>query len=607
MAYRFDPYDNSLVVDGFEKGIADSPFDGISDMRNVNIVSVPGEASVNFSTTSITNTNGTGSVVSADAGADTVNITGLGFNLSNAQAVTFSGGSLPAGIVAGTTYWAVLVSGSDYNLYTDFFGLSLLNITGTGTGSVATINMGQPKYFSHMVTPYIDIYFMVDSNGRVWGYQSSFLGNWRFTNNSITGTNGTTRGNGLTSYTPSDSFTTAIGYLFVFRDFQIDYATITSNTSLTWSNGWNPATGTTGNNNYLKNASTGTNNSLVHESTVGPDNKVYYCDANYVGRFYQTAPGTGFDPANTATYTADNTAVLPFTDRAQSLAFLGNNLLVGGLFNVIYPWDTFNQLPQYPLFIAENNIAKMVTVNTNTYIFAGNRGRIYITNGSQASLFKKIPDHISETVEPYFTWGGVTSAKNQLYFGASAVTNAGTSISQYGGLWAIDLDTDAIRLANKLSYATYAGYATAIIHNFATTPAGTGLYVGWNAGSGASPQYGVDTTSSNPYTGSQATIDSDLIPIGTFDKPRDFTRVEYRLTKPMVSGESVTIKYRLDFSQSYTTVLTDSTVGNFSLSGAVNFKNAQWLQLQVVLNSTASSPSYTRLKEIRIKGLAPIQ
>ena len=50
MAYSFDNYDDALVIDGWEKGVADSPHSGLSDMRNINIISVPGESSVNFST-----------------------------------------------------------------------------------------------------------------------------------------------------------------------------------------------------------------------------------------------------------------------------------------------------------------------------------------------------------------------------------------------------------------------------------------------------------------------------------------------------------------------------------------------------------------------------
>ncbi len=229
----------------------------------------------------------------------------------------------------------------------------------------------------------------------------------------------------------------------------------------------------------------------------------------------------------------------------------------------------------------------------------GNRGRIYVTNGSQVQLYKKVPDHISGTVEPYFTWGGATSARNQLYFSLTATNNTGTAINQYGGIWAIDVDTGALRMTNKLSYDTYAGYATAMIAQPQTgTPAGSGMYFGWIDGAGA---FGIDQTSSNPYTGSQTTIDFDLIPIGTYQQPKNFNRIEFKLTKPLVANESVVLNYRLNFSATYEAIPITSVVGQFSANGPINFENAQWLQIQAVQNSTTSSPSYVRLKEIRIK------
>lgn len=594
MAYHIDKSDNSIVIDGFQNGIADSPYDGISDMRNVNIVPVPGEASVNFATSAITQSTYSGNLTSADTGADTVTLTGANFD--SGTAIVFAGGGLPAGITAGTVYWAVFVSSGVYNLYTDYPLASLLNITGAGSGTWATINMGTPKHFAYATGE--QTYWMVDSTGYVWSNARATSNSpfyWTYTGNKI---NNNSNGNGLIYYRGS----TGVGYMFVFSNSSIDY-TPTANASIAWVYQWSPAAGTSGSYNanptaVLKTAS-GINNS--HEGQVAPDNKVYFCDSNWIGRWYQADPAVAFVPTTLTTYIFDQTSVLPFTDTANCIAPLGNNLLIGGKSNIVYPWDTFSPLPAFPILVAESNIVKLVTVNTNTFIFVGNRGRIYYTNGSQAQLYKKMPDHISGTVEPYYTWGGATSSKNQLYFSALVTTNAGSSISQYGGLWAIDLDTKAIRLTNKLSYATYAGYASAIIPNFASAPAGTGLFIGWNSGS----TFGVDTTSSTPYTGSQASIDSDLIPIGTFDKPVDFERMEYKLTRPLVSGESITLYARLIFNTQDTgfgtAILTDSTVGNFSSSASVNFKNAQWLQLKAVLNSTGSSPSYVRLKEIRIK------
>ncbi len=607
MAYFFDSRDRALVINGFQNGIADDPYSGISDMRNVNIISVPGEASVAFSTSKISSPNYSGTMTTSSAVNDTVTLTA---NPEPGQAIQFSVLSdTTKGIALNTTYWVGYVSGGVYKLYSDYPMASLVNITADSlTGTWATVNMGIPKYFAYASREASPSYWMVDSLGQVWSNARTTANSpfyWTYTGNK---TNDNSHGNGIVYYSASDG----TGYVFVFSNSSIDY-TPTATASIAWQYQWSPSAGTVGAysatpTSVLKTSSSATNS---HESIVGTDNRVYYCDSNWVGVWYQTDSTVPFVPTTKATYTFDQFSILPTNDISQCLTQLGTNLLVGGQKNVIYPWDRFSPSNSYPILISESNIQKMVTVNTNTYIFVGNRGRIWVTNGSQAQLYKKIPDHLSGTVEPYFIWGGVTTQKNQLYFSAYCTTNSNTAITQYGGLWAIDLNTSAIRLTNKLSYDTYGGYATAITPNFTVSsspgtnnPSGTGLYIGWNDGSSG---YGIDQTSSSPYTGSQSIIVSELIPIGTFNMPRDFERIEYRLSKPLVSGESINIYARLIYNTSDTgfgsAILTDSTVGNFSGSSPVNFKNAQWLQLKAVLNSTASSPSYVRLTEFRITGL----
>lgn len=611
MAYRIDKFDNSIVIDGFQDGIADSPHQGISNLQNVNIIAVPGEASVGFATTKISApTFASVSVTSVDATNDFIIFTGANAT-EDYQAVSFSavGGGI-GGFVAGTTiYW--LGKGSPFtggtaSLYTDYARTNKVDITGSGTATFSTLNVdfsANQTFIPHRFTqnPINGNEFMVDSIGQVWSNKHTTSGgNWTHTGNQV---DNTASGNGMACLVPFSGASSLNAYIFVFRNGQIDYAK--DDATFAWQYGWRPSLGTTGNSGYL-NTPVGTTNS--HEAMVAPDNRLYYCDANYIGRFYQTSPSTAFDPTNTATYTFDQTALLPATDKAQCLAFLGTNMLIGGLFNVIYPWDRFNTNFNYPILISESNIQKMVTVNTNTFIFAGNRGRVFYTNGSQAQLFKKVPDHLSNTVEPYFQWGGATSSKNQLYFSLKATDNSGNAITTYGGIWAIDLDSRAIRLSNQLSYGTYAGYALTL---FALTPIGSiglgnpsglGILSGWNSGAST---YGIDGGSTAPYTTSVALVESDLIPIGTFEKPRTFGKIEYKLTRPMVSGESISLYTRTQFGTSYVLLQngTDSTVGNFSNIFDTNFANAQWLQIQAVLNSTASSPSYVRLKELRIKGL----
>lgn len=599
IAFHFDSYDQSIVVDSFDQGIADSPFAGISDMRNVNITSVPGEASVNFSTATISPaTVASGTVVSANGSTHYVTYTGAA-GLVNGAAVTFTGGSLPTGLTANQVYWVSSIDGAGagtFQVFSDINTSSLVSISGTGTGTFAVSNMSQPKYFAYDSGN--STYWLVDSAGLVWTNASSGTGAWRYTGNLP---NSVSHGNGLLYYQASDG----TGYIFVFSNSSIDY-TLSANSSISWSYQWRPSAGTVGSWSNTPSAvlNQKTGNSANHEAFVAPDNHAYFCDGNWVDVFFQADVTTPvpFVPTTKSTYTFSQYQLLPSNDLALCLTFLNSSVLVGGQKNIVYVWDRISPLPNTYILFPENSIQKMVTVNTNTFAFVGSRGRIYITNGTNAQLYKKIPDHISGTVEPYFTWGGAAFTKNQLYFGVSATDNAGNPIAQYGGVWAIDMDTDALRLTNQLSYGTYAGLATAVTSNQSGNPAGAGLYVGWQSGTG----FGIDTTVSAPYTGSQASIDSDLIPIGTFRKPRQFTRIEYRLTRPLVSGESISIYYRLVFnaeSTGYTLLFADSTVGNYSSDAPVNFRNAQWVQFQIVMNSTVSSPSYVRVKEIRVTGL----
>ncbi len=580
MAQRQDPSDNSIVIDGFENGIADSPYTGIGDMRNANIISIPGEASVNFATTSLTASSYSGMIVGGgSASSKTFYVSST--TLETGQAVIFSASNFAT---PGDLYWVERINATEFKIHTSPFIWSgnEYATSDTATGTFSTVDMGLPKYFTNDTKN--NKVYMLDSNGRVWG-------NW-----TTTGTTGAfvyvgnkvptayKAGNGLVYYESSDH----TGYVFIFHDSSIDYF-ITTATAPTIEYQWAILAGTVGTYNTsptkVLQTALGTHNS--HEAMVGVDNRVYFCDSNWISVFYQADPaGTAFNPKSIATYTFDTFPLLPFNDTTQCLAQLGSNLLIGGKNNIIYTWNKVDlNYNGQPILLAESNIQKMVTVNTNTYALVGNRGRIYVTNGSQAQLWKKIPDHISGIVEPYFTWGGLCSQKNQIFFSAQATSNNGATLVAYGGVWAIDVDTQAIRLTNKLSYGSYAGYASALIADVITNPAGTGLYIGWYDGG---TTYGIDKTSANLYQGSETVIESDLIPIGTYDNPKNFTRVDYKLVNPMATGESVSMYYRLRFGDGWTLIYTsDNTTSDtgYSESHEVNFQNAQWVQLKIVLTS----------------------
>lgn len=595
MTYRIE--NKEIIIDGWEKGIANSPYEGISDIRNMNLISVPKEASVNFQTVQSSLSGFSGSVASASATNDTVTYSGETGTPVNGMVVVFAGGSLPAGITAGTQgvtadtniYWidSVNTGAKTFQIFTTYARSSPVNITGDGTGTFGSINMTQPR---HTISTYVatagTMYFTLDSVGRCWALNATI---WSYLGN-ITRANA--NGNGLVTYTASDGTV----FLFVFRNALIDWMACAS--LGTWNYAW-------------KTMNTGAGYAHSHHAIVGQDNVAYFCDNYYVGSFFQKVAATPFDPSSSGTFTFTTTALtLPYTDVTQQLVELGANLLIAGSKNFLYQWDRISTGQSYPVFLADNfgladlsisqpNIPKMITLNTNTYIFMGVRGRIYITNGTQAQLYKKIPDHLSGTVEPYYIWGAIGFNKNQLYFGLIATANDGTANANYGGLWAIDMDTKAIRLVNQLSYGSYAGYCTTFVP-ILTVGAGSGFYAGWDSGSST---YGIDSTISSGYSNYQSYIDTDNIPIGTLLKPITSNNMEWKIVKPLTSGEGVKVSYRTDLSQSFTLIWEETTVGVFSsVSPSINWQNAQWIQFRIETKSTGvNTSSFVRLTELRLR------
>lgn len=618
--YQIDPTTGDIVINGFENGVSDDPYSGIANMVNCNVVTVPKETSVNFKTFRADQQTAS-TTYTVDTGTDIITVVS-GTNLKTRTAILFTTTTtLPAPLVAATPYWLEKITSTTFKVYTspNFTGTQV-NFTTTGTGTQTLTAIVATSNFSWIDHDHTTNQIVIDVSGGVWARNAQFrvdLGQlaWVYIGNNPS----VIQGDGVVAYYKTTAGSGTSGFIFAFRYTQIDYISFSDGTDIvgtlgTWVYGWNPATGGAG--------VAGTINAtfLQHKAIVGQDNVVYYCDATRIGSFFEK-PNQVFNPTNTATFTWAQTALqLPRYESAICLAELGINLLIGGVTNAIYPWDRISTSFRYPILIGENYISRMVTVNTNTYIFAGQTGRIYITNGSQANVYKKFPDHLTGTVNPVYGWRGACYFKNQLYFSFVVSANNDTTTiidSSAGAVWAIDTNTEALRLSNTVSAGTTNCVVGLIFPNgnYAANVAtgdqgtGSGLVVAWNLTSspntvGIDEGGNPDGTGSAPYSGDLAYIESDLIPIATLLKPKQLAQVEYKLTKPLVNGESITLQYRLDFSQNYTTVFTDTATATFlpfSGYGTANFSNAQWVQIKAILNSSYTNPSFVRLREIRLR------
>lgn len=409
-------------------------------------------------------------------------------------------------------------------------------------------------------------YFILDASSQV--FSSSGGATWAFlaTNNA---TAGASRNNqGLAYYK---------GYLFKFRSNSIDY---NPGGSGTWVNAWQTIV-----------------SDINHFALVSQDDALYFCNGSGIGSIIEVA-GQTFDPANSATYVFNPVALkLPSYDTAQSIAEQGTNLLVGGSLNAIYPWDRLSNSFNYPIFIGDVFIKRMVTVNTNVYIFPGNntsRGRIYVTNGSQANLYYKIPDYIFGEQDPYFEWGDAIYHRNNLLFGFFVDHNDGSGVINSEEVWAIDLDTKAFRSISSINASSGKAQANVLIPML-TFGKGFGYITAWDNSGGTS---GIGYTATKAGVGT-ANIFTDLIPVGTLFESRTFSQVEFKLRSPLQSGESIQITPYVD-SVAGTAFTTTNTVGVLSDVYTVNFEKSQWLQLYISLTGN-SATSGVRLKEVRIR------
>jgi hypothetical protein len=600
MAYRIEKNQNSgqpeIVIDGFEQGIADSSYEGIADIRNINIVTAPKQANVMFANTAVTlpPSGYTGVAFSSDSGTDVFTVASTtGFY--NGMALTIVTVSGAGSGTAGQTYYVGNITPTTFKLYDDLLLTTVLDVTDNRTGTFTVYTFGTPvdsasdyDYNGPAISPASlnaspSNTFVLTSEGYVWFLRPiantgtggivamhtlQFLGN--LTHSTSAGTPGIAVWN---------------GYLFAFMSSKIDYLSInyiiTGRPSSGWVMGWQDTTGIF----------------LGHRAIPATDDALYFCNNTTVGSILVNA-GSSFNPANAGTYTYNTSALkLPAYDKAVCLAQLGTNLLVGGVKNFVYPWDRVSTSYTYPLILPENYVKCIVSTNSNAYIFAGYKGRIYITNGANIEEYKELPGSLSGTVEPYYTWRWGLYWRNQLYFTFTATTNSGTAIDTFNGLWAIDLESKSFRFTNMLSTGTYAGSIPTIIPMGQPKPTGDGIYSCWVSGATT----GIDYTSGTPYTDYQAYIDTDIIPVGTYLTKTTFSNIEYKLAKPLVSGEGVKLYQRSNLTDSFVEIGEDTTVGNISYPFTMNFENVQWLQIRAMLKSTATTPSYVPLLELRIR------
>lgn len=643
MSHKFNKK-GEIIINGWEKGIAASPFEGIADIKGINISSVQGEASLAYNRVRVDQPAITGGSMTSGNLSQSFGYTG---NIAAGTWIKVTASSGNTGVTVNNYYFVIpLVQGTSFKLFSDFNVTQITAGAGTGTITFSTLNMGIPmdycveNYGGPTGNSYR--YFIIDQNGIIWvsgtsmtpgtGAELSTTMTWSAITPSGTSAGGvadfTTQnacGSIQIMYATDANNKISADYMLIFTDAAILYS------GVCFLNHW-PSTGTA----FVSWKVFNYNGGYQHKSILGNDQVIYFTDGPGIG-IIQQKTGQVFNPATAATYNyVDANYLMSPTDAATRISMIpagnGLSLVVGGQQNNLYVYPTYQNstasgaAPTSLMWMPEANVQFLLAINNVVLIFTGSKGNIYLTNGSSVVPIMTVPDYVAGSVnftqDPYLVWGGAMYLRGRVFF--SIKDQTATHTGNCGGVWSfapsmsyfVNQDTGlALRMETASSlYSTHGfnGFAPVIFAGQEITAQnanGPQYIAAWAQTTGATTTNSIDFSGTSPITNSSAIIETDAVRIGTFLEKKTFQQIEYELASQLVAGESITINYRTDLEQAFTsggTISSETSVsGNGSpLSGAllgVNFQKAQLIQLQIIFNGTVTSPSWMRLKEIYIR------
>ena len=691
MAYRFDKATSELVIDGWENGIAASPYKGIANIKNVNTSYYSGVSYVNYRRQACAITGGTmtAPVSKAISPAGLIYIqddTGQIWKQSAVNSSSFAlldGGSgrIDTG-ASGIAYW---------NNYLVVFGLGLIEFCGDGTGDAAIISTnwninntstGVASNSAVVSTSYIG------SPTQIYLVAYAFLRYPKFkVNDPITFTTtgtlpagisagttyyilsiidmytitiSTTVGGSAVSFTSNGTGVLTMKDMYnpipigTYADFQFTYSgaivgstrtvTISSyyNTHGTLINSgtWQEPTGTyqivlpgggftfavftngSGTVTFsppAKYLPPGTYSIRILDPSVvnyrpyvsRVDGNLYFANGRYLGRILAQNTDIPFNPAVSQSYVVNygTSALLKSSDTITDLTDLSSKLIITGQRD-IYTWDYTSASASAPVPVGEP-IKRIANVMNNIYILAGEKGSIYVSNGYSAQLLTRLPDFISGVVDPVWSWGDLMFHRSKLFVQAIARNTTGTNL--LAGIFSLIISpsilgeqASGLTMESQNSYGLIPAVGSTndglLIDNEPSSDGRDSYYSAWSNGLTALEDVagGIDYNNTTCWQNYEPSIETDIIPIGTLLDKKTMGAIQFKLDRPMVSGDSIKLYCRPSLSDTYTLIGT-TTTAQLSEYFPSNVMEAQWVQFRIDFKCSSSGSSRMPLKEIRVQ------
>lgn len=355
---------------------------------------------------------------------------------------------------------------------------------------------------------------------------------------------------------------------------------------------------------WFGNVVTGLNSDFNGPLLVGQDDYLYTGNGNSVIKIEVTSSGTPTVAPSTAT---SATLDLPDGQYVSCLTEFGTKIAIGthgGPYYSsrsnyptarLYTWNrqagTLGNpgLADLPVVFNENGINAIIQHANKLYLSAGTQGNIYVSDGTN---FQKIASI------PYSKYG--VSYSSTVYINAMAISQRGNllvgisadlSPLSLAGIYEIDLSAEGYPISYFLPQNATVGTTSTPTQykiGFVNPVTNQNTKIGYANGS----NYYVDYSDFTLYASYGGVIESPLIRVGNFDTKKTFQEVEFSLASPMVSGQNIRISYRLNDTDSYTTIGTwgYSTVGAvISWRDVAGITNAEYVQLKIELDQASNT------------------
>ena len=264
-------------------------------------------------------------------------------------------------------------------------------------------------------------------------------------------------------------------------------------------------------------------------------------------------------------------------------------------------WDRTSPSFNLPVFFKENGVTSMFQMQNRLYVAIGNRGRIFITDGTNFEQAKRIPYCFNRQFGNY---AYVYPNAMTLHNGEIVTGLSGNGVDATYGVYTTQIQPVAVG-NSQINYPTImrnspssggTGATQQLSIGFCYSTGADQLYFGWQDGS----TYGVDLVDFRLCSGFTSVIYSPYYTVGSELVKKTFKRMEISLTAPLLAGQQIRISYREDLNETSWTTLGTYDNTNFGSNNVfntlANLASKVKLQFKIEMTQPTTSPFGTNIE-----------